>query len=104
MRRILHDAAAAGDERRTLARIDDGHRGALRLCKERDVLGAIKHHWPLTKCQFFRWIIRGLGLHDTLAAELFEIFPAQESAQHKSGSHAVAAVRRMRLDYLALPF
>src|SRR6516162_10088121 len=36
------------NQRRALAGIDNCHRRALRFCKECDVLGAIKHHWPLT--------------------------------------------------------
>ena len=78
MRRLLHDATAARNERRALARIDNRHRRALCFCQERDVFGAIEHHLSLTKRNLLRWIICGLDLHDVLSAQLLEIIPAQE--------------------------
>ena len=104
VRRVLENAVRADDQRRAFAGVDRLDRLAGFLDLEQVVFVAVGLHRALAERELLRRVGRRLHLHHLLLRELFEIRPA-EIARHLEGrGHDGAAVARMRLDDLALPF
>ena len=102
--RRLEHAGRADDQRRAFGGVDRRHRAALLADLEDVVLVAVGHHRALAERQPLRRIGRGLHLHDVLLGELLEEAPAEIALHLVGRGHDGAAVARMRLDDLALPF